>query len=313
MIPMRRTWVRLPSASAALARLAIIAVLLSTAGCNSDFFGSTSGAVGTPAADRIHAQANDALARWADAVKKSGGATISFVGELTGQIGDWEESVGDSNKLALLAGLLTASTALPDTAPSRSSVHWVDGSSVDVDVLSAADALADLVAAGAGDCPDCRALRVMDAKLAKSLVETSIGPAEVPVWVFTIDGTAVRVTRVAVDPSVTVVPPPWNADHPPEGVSIDRAIGKSDSRKLTVSFVGAAKHADGACGTDYTAEAVESTLAVVVIIVEHQDPRCPGSDLVGHDRSATVTLAEPLGKRAVLEVRQGLPVPVSPS
>jgi hypothetical protein len=37
--------------------------------------------------DRIHAQAHDALARWADAVRQNGGASISFVGDLTSQIG----------------------------------------------------------------------------------------------------------------------------------------------------------------------------------------------------------------------------------
>src|SRR5689334_2954581 len=39
-------------------------------------------------ADRLHQQAHDALARWADAVRESGGASIAFVGDLTGQIGE---------------------------------------------------------------------------------------------------------------------------------------------------------------------------------------------------------------------------------
>jgi hypothetical protein len=34
-------------------------------------------------------------------------------------------------------------------------------------------------------------------------------------------------------------------------------------------------------------------------------------DLVGYRREATVQLAAPLGDRAVLEVKQGLPVPVT--
>jgi hypothetical protein len=217
--------------------------------------------------------------------------------------------VAGNDKVALLSGMLVAPTPLSDAVPARGKVAWVDGSSVDVDVLTAAAALADLVADGAGDCGDCSALIVTDANLATSLVQTSVGPAEVPVWVFTIKGTAVRVTRVAVDPSVTVVPPPYNADHPPDGISIDAAYGKADSRKLTVEFTW--------CGaTDYAAEAVESDLAVVVIISPNAPESSPQSGcarLAGASKSLTVTLADPLGKRAVLEVRQGLPVPVNPS
>jgi len=54
--------------------------------------------------DRIHQQAHDALERWAEAVRRSGGASITFVGELTGQIGDWESNNGQ-NKAALYAGM----------------------------------------------------------------------------------------------------------------------------------------------------------------------------------------------------------------
>jgi hypothetical protein len=310
MIPMRWVWVRLRWAGAASAS---VAILVLTIGCNAVLPGASRSA--PQPADRIHAQAQDALARWADAAAKSGGATISFVGDITSQVGSWEASVGDNNKAALMAGMLTAPTPLSDAVPSRSHVRFVDRSSVDVDVLSAADTLDDLVAASSGTCPDCRPLRVTDANLATGLVETTLGPAEAPLWVFTIDGTAVHVTRVAVDPSITVVPPPFNADHPPEGVSIDLAVGTAESRKLTVSFIGAEKTGDQPCGADYTTEAVESDLAVVVIVFEHRNATAAAATGaacrdVGKTRTATVTLDAPLGKRAVLEVTQGLPVPL---
>jgi hypothetical protein len=267
---------------------------------------------GAEPVDRIHQQARDALTRWADAAKKSGGATISFVGDLTGQLGDWEAAVGDNNKEALMAGLLTAPTPLSDDKPSRGTVRWLDGDSIDVDVLSAADALDDLVAdidEGA-ECPSCRPIRVTDANLATGLVETTQGPAEAPLWVFTIDGSAARVTRVAVDPSITVVPPPYNADNRPEGLSIDLAEGTPGSRKLTVSFTGAVKGADQPCGADYTAEAVESDLAVVIVVTAHEHAAVGACTGAGKTRTAVATLAEPLGERAVLEVTQGLPVPL---
>ena len=260
--------------------------------------------------DRLHRQAHDALERWADAVRKSGGATIAFVGDLTGQVGTWEGSVGGNNKAALAAGLVEAGTALSETAPPRDKVRWLDGSEIDVNVLSAADTLGGLVAAGAGSasCPDCEPLVVGEAQLATGLVDTSRGPANAPAWVFSIEGTAVKVTRIAVDQSVTVDPPPWNANDPPVGISIESATGKPDARKLTVLFTGAVNAADKQCGVDYSAEAIESDLAVVVIVHEHPNPAPGACDLVGRTRTAIATLDTALGTRAVLEVKQGLPV-----
>ncbi|MGZ6299000.1 MAG: hypothetical protein ACXWMN_00720 [Candidatus Limnocylindria bacterium] len=89
------------------------------------------------------------------------------------------------------------------------------------------------------------------------------------------------------------------------GLSISWAFGHVDGNKLMVGFVG------DRCGTDYTAEAVESTSAVVVIIVEHSNPTTGGCRGVGTDRTATAQLAAPLSDRSVLEVRQGLPAPVT--
>jgi hypothetical protein len=261
--------------------------------------------------DRIHLQAHDALVRWAEAAERSGGALISFVGEKTSQIGAWEASVGDNNKTALAAGLVEAATALSESAPPRGEVKWLDGTTIEVNLLSAVEALEDLVAAGdPAACPECRPLLVTDAHLATGLVETSRGPAEAPVWVLTIEGTQVRVARVAVDESITVTPPPWNADDPPEGISIEAAVGSAGSSDLQVVFTGAVEGRDKPCGAGYDAEAVESELAVVVIVTEHRNPTPGGCTLAGRTRTAGLALETPLGDRAVLEVRQGLPVPL---
>ena len=305
-----RTGIR-PSRTVAGALL--VALLLT--GCASPVFApGGSGAPATGAApkplDRVHQQAQDALVRWADAVRQSGGATITFVGELTSQIGTWEEAVGDNNKSALGVGMVTAVTDLSTERPGRREVKWLDDTKVDVNVLSAAATLEALVADADGACPECEPLRVTDATLATALVETSRGPAEAPTWVYTIAGTSVRVTRVAVDESVTVDPPPWNADDPPVGLSIERAIGAVDSRDLEVVFTGAEDDASKPCGADYTAEAVESELAVVVIIHERRNPGPAACTLAGFQRTATARLESRLGDRVVLEVKQGLPVPV---
>jgi hypothetical protein len=286
----------------------VLATLL--AGCASNVL--SPGGSGVPvvsaapdAGDRIHQQAHDALERWAAAVRANGGASITFVGEMTSQIGSWEANNGD-NKVALEAGAISATTSLSDDRPDRRQVKWVDGKTVDVEVLSARKALDALIASATGDCGGCDPLRVTQANLANGLAETSTGPAEVPLWVYSLRGSAVRVTRVAVDGGVTIDPPPWPADDPPAGVSIDAAVGEAGSRKLTVEYVGA----DDSCGLEPNVEAVESDLAVVVIVEELPGQDATSCRLIGRIRTAEVTLEAALGDRAVLEVRQGLPVPV---
>jgi hypothetical protein len=320
MTPTRRVRPRGTQVRQAAFLLAILALVAACATPAGGPGGSGLELVGASqeALDRIHQQAHDALERWAEAVRKSGGASITFVGELTGQIGAWEAAVGDNNKAALMAGMIEAPHGLPTSKPSRDKVKWLDGSSVDVSVMSAADTLAALVAEAVeagGKCEECRTLEVTDAQQATGLIDTSRGPANAPIWVYSIAGSTVKVTRVSVDKSVTVDPPPWNANNPPDGVRIERAAGSRDSKKLTVSFVGAPKGADQPCGEDYTAEAVESDLAVVVIVTRHPSkiPLGPNQacELVGFLRTASVKLQAPLGERVVLDIQQGLPVSVT--
>lgn len=285
----------------------VLAALL-LAGCASPVAGPGDSGIPSRTAlpvpeNRLDRQAHDALERWAAAVRANGGASISFVGPLTSQIGDWEEE-NEGYKAALDGGMVETVTELPQERPERREVKWVDGTNVEVEVHSARQALDELTGSAPADCQDCEPLRVTDANLATGLVETSNGPAEVPMWVYSVRGSAVRVTRVAVDGGVSVDPPPWDADDPPEGVSIEMAIGEPGSSELEVQFVGWPDD----CGVDYEAEAVESELAVVVIVSPDGESTC--ADLVGQLRTASVTLDADLGERVVLEVRQGLPVPV---
>jgi hypothetical protein len=167
-------------------------------------------------------------------------------------------------------------------------------------------------------CDGCTSLHIISATLITDNAETTHGAATIPFWVYCLAGTSVQLTRPAVaEPPVRITPPPWDSTNPPAGLQIDSAVVSADGLTLTANFVGAGSTAaSGACGADYTAELVESDHAVVVIIHEFPGPR-PVSDphfactLIGYPRSATATLAKPLGDRAVLEDRQGLPVPVT--
>ena len=114
--------------------------------------------------------------------------------------------------------------------------------------------------------------------------------------------------------ATTVVPPTWNPSDPPVGISIEWATGTADGKKLTVGFTGAPGPASQGCGADYTAEAVESQTAVVVIVTKHPHSAFGETcSAVGAVRTAEVELAAPLGNRAVLEVREGRPVAVTPT
>jgi hypothetical protein len=259
-------------------------------------------------------QAQDELDRWERAVSAAAGwQSFIPIGELTGQIGNWELAVGSNNKAALMAGrVVAAASPLTQPAPPNGEVRWGDGTSLTLPTVSAATALESLIASATGTCAECVPLQVTGATLSSGQIQTNRGPATVPIWEFTLQGTAVRVTRPAVDASVgvSVTPPPWNSADPPAGLTIENASHPIAGLDLTVHFIGASSDS-GPCGADYTAEAVESAHAVVVIVIEHRHDGQAMCNAMGYPRTAVAHLTRPLGERAVLEVRQGLPVPVT--
>jgi hypothetical protein len=261
--------------------------------------------------DKLHQQADAALARWADAAAATGPQQAFVpVGEMTGQVGDWEVSTGDNNKSALMAGMVQAAANLSGEAPPDGEVRWQDGTTETMPLISAQDALSAMRTDRGGACPECTPLQITGARLTTGPAETSRGPATVPVWEFTVRGTAVRVTRVAIAAPISVEPPPWDPNDAPVGISIESATGTVGGRQLTVTFTGAPP-GDQGCGADYTVEAVESPTAVVVIVTEHSHSGLfAACSAIGASRTAVVELAEPIGERAVLEVKEGLPVPV---
>lgn len=260
-----------------------------------------------PAPARQRAQA--VLSAWADAVAESGEqGAVTPVGELTGQVGDWEEAVGDNNKRALMDGLIASDRPLSEETPPDGEVVWQDGTTTNVPLMSAQQAIVAMASTTEAPCANCTMLLVTDAQLMSGPIQTTRGPATAPVWEFTVDGTAVKVTRVAIANPVVVAPDEggWGL-----GLAIDSASGAVDGSEVTVAFVGAPNPGNMACGEDYTAEAVESDLAVVVIVTRH--PRVglgEACSAVGARRTATARLAAPLGDRVVLDLQQGTPVPM---
>jgi hypothetical protein len=264
--------------------------------------------------DTLHLQARGALARYDKAVLDAGGRQDFIpVGGMTGQLGEWEAG-NEDNKRSLYSGQIVAAGSLPAAPQSTGRVVWENGATLTVPLISADTALKQLTADGAAaGCPDCVPLRVTGARLSTAQIQTTRGSATVPAWEYTLKGTAVRATRAAVAGSatVTVTPPSWDPDHAPGGLAIQSATTVRPSRQLTVSFTGSPGPASQPCGADYNAEAVESINAVVVVVTAHRHASTELCTAIGAPRTATVDLAQPLGGRAVLEVQQGLPVPVT--
>ncbi|HEU4424489.1 MAG TPA: hypothetical protein VFR67_18325 [Pilimelia sp.] len=293
--------------------IAVVATAL-LGGCGPGGNGAgNSGAPDGEGMDRMRQQAREALARYDKAILDAGDRPHFVpVGELTGQIGDWEPDKGD-NKAALMSGRIVAAAALPTAPQPTGKVTWKSGATQTFRLISADEALRQLAAAGAGDCPHCTPLQVTGARLATAQIETTRGPATAPAWEYTLKGTAVRVTRVAVAASaaITVTPPPWDPYNAPGGLAIESATTAATNKRLTVVFTGAPGPGSEPCGADYSAEAVESANAVVVIVITHPHAADETCTAIGARRTTTVELARPLGERAVLEVQQGLPVPVT--
>jgi hypothetical protein len=290
--------------------IALVAVL---AGCGQAGDGAAGTVPGGDDLDRLRQQARDALARYDEAVADGGSPKFVPVGELTGMLGDWEPANGDNNKASLAAGRVVAAGALPAAPTSTGEVVWANGETQTFPLISADEARHRLTAAGTFDCPECATLEVTGARLTTMPIQTTRGPATAPAWEYSLKGTAVRATRVAVAGSaiVTVTPPSWDPYNPPSGLAIESATTTTPGSQLTVTFTGSPGPASQPCGADYGAEAVESANAVVVIVIEQRhaaDEACPA---IGAPRTTTVDLAQPLGERAVLEVQQGLPVPLT--
>jgi hypothetical protein len=256
-----------------------------------------------------HQRAQVVLAAWADAVAAAGNHTsVTPIGELTGQIGDWEASVGDDDKRSLMAGYVVTVKELSEQAPPDGTVTWQDGTSTKVPLMAAQQAVGAIRSTPESSCSDCEPILLTEAQLTSGPIQTTRGPATAPVWEFIVQGSAVKVTRVAIA-SAQVVPHLGEGD-PELSPPVVSASGTVGGLQVTVAFFGAPNPGDQPCGADYTGEAVESDLAVVVIVTRHPHVSAGACRLVASRRTTTATLAAPIGDRVVLDLRAGTPVPV---
>ena len=147
--------------------VSVLLVSMTLAGCMTAPGGGDPSAL--PAATDpapAHQRARTVLAAWAAAVAAVGERpAVTPVGELTGQIGDWEEAVGDNNKRALMAGAVASVNPLSEQAPPDGEVVWQDGTKTKVALLSAQAAIVAIESTTAAPCSDCAMLLVTEARL----------------------------------------------------------------------------------------------------------------------------------------------------
>jgi hypothetical protein len=304
--------------------LAIMALVVGLAGCARTLSGGPGVAPPPPTEDtaRMRQQAQDALARWEAAVKAAGGATAYVPVRGQSHISDWSAEVGEKYKGSITSGKVELSGVDPALTMPPGKITWADGTSLDVKTVTAGEAVAAYKADNAGGCAACNdpVVPLTSATPTTLQIETTRGTATVPAWKFRIADTDAWVGQGAVAVSVRLPEPPWDSNNPPVGTSIDSAVVEPGGQRLTASLIGSREGSQEPCGIDYTAEAVESEHAVVVIIhtvtyeQTHPEPTdgvMRGCPMVGFQRKVTVELAAPLGNRSVLENRTGMPVPLS--
>jgi len=266
------------------------------------------------------ARAQAVLDHWA-ALKASGPPDAVVVTDDMTSGGGWGGPNANDDKIAVISGLLTADPPLATDVPSDGDVVWPDGTTQAVQLISAADALAAMIAeTGTPKCDGCTPVVVTGAHLTTGRHATPVGDASLPVWQFEFkpaDDPMQPITYVAVKGAFSeqndAVP---GTDVGGWGLPVDdldRAYGNSQSASLTVSFTGAPYDGSNPCGADYSATAVESDLAVAVVITESHRPGVStgGACLsFARERSVVAQLSRPLGNRVVLQVRYGTPVEV---
>jgi hypothetical protein len=208
---------------------------------------------------------------------------------------------GGPDKLAYASGSFDLRTELP-AAPAA-----VDGQPI----MSAAQAFAALRGSGSGSQQSAPALVISGVTLGTGTFSTDRGPRSLPAWIF-------RFAAVADPAAVLAIPTADRWPRPGMPTSNGNLTGVSisgDGTQVSLTFVGAAP-GSGPCDAEYTADVSQSATALAISVRQQPKPSLPsstdgpamGCDLIGYQRTLTVTLQPPLGNRVLVD-SQGAPIP----
>lgn len=153
----------------------------------------------------------------------------------------------------------------------------------------------------------CVPLTVTAVKLGTAPVRTSRGEAQVPAWLFTVEGLSAPVARIAVAPSaVAAAPEPTAPANPaPQGVVGAQDLRSVDGATLTWRL------GVGSCDTAIT-PLVQERDDVVVVGGGVTTATGPCNAMMKLE-PVTATLKAPLGDRPVLDVLTGAPLRLTAS
>lgn len=206
----------------------------------------------------------------------------------------------EADKEAYLSRNFLLDGELPTTSPEKGKVEWESGGSLSLPLMDAQKAY-DSVARGNVDGPH---LTVTEAKLGKTTLVTSRGPATVPAWLFTLKGYDTPLKRIALEPSELPKSPIGPARETPTDwlMPLEQFIrAGADGRSVTVL----AGH--GACDDGPAVHVLETAGSVVLsaTIVGANDGSCTSQLLM---ERVTVRLERELGDRVLLDAFTGAPV-----
>jgi hypothetical protein len=212
-------------------------------------------------------------------------------------------------KVAWGAGYVGIAPAVRGGSGGTTRIDFGDGSSVSASILDPGPALTQAIGTPYDNCghlaipaSKCK-LTITGASLKTADVDTSNGRATVPAWSFTAKGLSRPIVVLAIStdvlqPLVEPTPPPGLDQRLDPGLlRVGWLTGVVDGRALTFNL----HH--GKCDPDLRAHVVE--FKDMVIIGGSHSPVLGGCVDVGLTTPATVTLAEPLGDRAVISAATG--------
>lgn len=252
-------------------------------------------------------QAYKAIAHWQDAVRTN--PVLTVIPALQ-QVGQWEPGLAAKYAPVLAARNFRAPANLDRTPQAQSSVTWATGDVRPTGVLSAFGTF-NVMTSSASRCHPCTPLVITGATRTTMNVQTTRGLATVPAWRFSLQGTQVQVLQSAL-PIPNVKRIPHDSQRRIHFIHLDRSVVQPDDQTITAEFVGARHPGSEVCGEDYTATAVETDDAVVIIVTTLPKPsggsgREQACNTMGWPRTAEVRLRAELGGRPVIQLGDGVP------
>ena len=253
--------------------------------------------------------ADDPAVLWNQAPSATPAPPLLILRELTQQQGDWPNTdAGGDVKMSLLNGLVELDPAASAPAPPAEAIA-IGGVERVARVQTAQETAQAMTTDGGESCPECAPIRLVDPQLTAVEVPTILGPATVPAWSFQVDGTDVRLIRVAVDPAEFLTVD--GLEYGPIGG--DTTAEVLSDRRIRVTFFGSPSAADlGPCGQDYSGGSAANGRVVTIHIVALPNPAPTEPDLacpaIGAMRTVEIDLAEPLADRVLITEGAGFGV-----